>query len=277
MNQDSDDDDIGVLIYQHAKQEAERATPVSAALSSAQKSASPCRRSARVADLTRSKQSKLKHSKRGSNTNSRESSKWMTRYKELVKYKRDMGNCNVPQKYTPNPQLGTWVHGQRVLFKNKSLPESCIAKLNKIGFTLEVNNDAWMTRYKELIEYKRDFGDCCVNRRDNSYPQLGRWVCRQRELFKSKSLPGSRIAKLNDIGFTWEMNEDRWMKRYNELNEYKHEFGDCCVPERYKANQQLATWVGEQRKSFKNNSLPKSRITKLNQIGFTWKVMKMHG
>ena len=34
---------------------------------------------------------------------------WMERYTELKKYLSMNGHCNVPSKYSPNPQLSTWV------------------------------------------------------------------------------------------------------------------------------------------------------------------------
>ena len=38
---------------------------------------------------------------------------WNRRYAELIKYRNQFGNCNVPQRYAPNLPLGIWVHRQR--------------------------------------------------------------------------------------------------------------------------------------------------------------------
>ena len=36
-------------------------------------------------------------------------------------------------------------------------------KINRIGFTLEINKeDAWMKRYNELVQYKRETGNCNI-------------------------------------------------------------------------------------------------------------------
>jgi hypothetical protein len=114
-------------------------------------------------------------------------------------------------------------------------------------------------------------GDCNVTAQYKANPPLGTWVRRQRKYFKSNLLSKSRIAKLNEIGFTWEfIKEDDWIKRYKELVEYKHEVGDCNVPAQYQANPPLAYWVQRQRKYFKSNSLPEYRAAKLNEIGFAW-------
>jgi hypothetical protein len=95
---------------------------------------------------------------------------------------------------------------------------------------------------------------------------LGKWVANQRQRFKNKSLSEERIAKLNKLGFTWEV----WMKRYNELVEYRREFGNCNVPVKYQSQTLLGEWVRRQRQHFKNKSISEERINKLNAIGFAW-------
>jgi hypothetical protein len=198
---------------------------------------------------------------------------WIKRYGELVEHKRELGHCNVLKSYKANPSLAYWVYSQRVLFKSKSLSRERIAKLNQIGFTWNRSKeDIWIERYNELVEYKRKFGGCNVRKAN---PSLAEWVIHQRVLFKSKSLSKERIAKLSQIGFTWtRIKEDNWMKQYNELVEYKFKVGDCNVPSRDKEYPSLAHWVCNQRKYFKSKSLSKDRIAKLDQIGFTWEIVK---
>ena len=45
--------------------------------------------------------------------------KWEERYKELIEYKRRVGDCNVPQNYPPNRVLGKWVMKQRGYYYDK--------------------------------------------------------------------------------------------------------------------------------------------------------------
>jgi hypothetical protein len=44
-------------------------------------------------------------------------SDWGVRFQELKNFKEQKGHCLVPQRYGPNPQLGTWVNNQRTQFK----------------------------------------------------------------------------------------------------------------------------------------------------------------
>lgn len=66
---------------------------------------------------------------------------WNMRLQELVEYKRVHGDCLVPQRYSVNPQLGTWVNTQRRHYKLlKEGKRSCMTKerlqkLVDVGFT----------------------------------------------------------------------------------------------------------------------------------------------
>ena len=56
---------------------------------------------------------------------------WETRYNELVRYKTDHGDCNIPVK---QGQLGTWVDKQRQQYKKGKLSQDRIYRLSGIGF-----------------------------------------------------------------------------------------------------------------------------------------------
>jgi hypothetical protein len=137
-----------------------------------------------------------------------------------------------------------------------------------------------MKRYNELVKFKREFGNCKVPQRYHANPSLGTWVNRLRQKFNKGTLSDELVAKLNELEFSWEARdvpqENLWMLRYNELVEYKREFGHCNVPYSYirKSNPQLCSWVGEQRRRFKNKYLSDDRIAKLNELGFVWENMQ---
>lgn len=63
--------------------------------------------------------------------------RWYERYQELCQYKKEHGDCLVPQHYESNPQLGMWVSNQRRLkSKTKKTPivMERIEALDAIGF-----------------------------------------------------------------------------------------------------------------------------------------------
>jgi hypothetical protein len=93
---------------------------------------------------------------------------WYMRLGELHDYKAQFGNCSVPQKYPPNPSLGTWVNKQRMEYKmfceggKHSLTETKRQKLESIGFDWgkRKGDASWEQKFQELQEYKAQFKDC---------------------------------------------------------------------------------------------------------------------
>ena len=129
---------------------------------------------------------------------------WMSYYDELVQYKEQHGNCNVPQDYKLNKGLGEWVHNNRNAFRDGKLSEQRVKMLNELDFTWKTKTQVdWKTRYAELVQFKEEYGNCNVSTHDKVYWQLGKWVDRMRNEYKNGRLPVERIDMLNDIGFVW--------------------------------------------------------------------------
>ena len=137
----------------------------------------------------------------------------------------------------------------------------------------------WEQRLNQLIEYKGEKGNANVPVHSGT---LGRWVKRQRELFKTGELSDECINRLNELGFQWEGKRVRggvhkdlqWEQRFNELVAYKEEKGNTKVPIKLGT---LARWVKRQRKSFKEGTMTDERVNKLNELGFQWSINKRKG
>ena len=67
-------------------------------------------------------------------------------------------------------------------------------------------------------------------------------------------------------------HEQEWDAIYERLVAYKKQNNSTCVPRLYKADRQLAIWVGNQRIYFNTNKsyLTKERNDRLNAIAFVW-------
>ncbi|KAL3775719.1 hypothetical protein ACHAWO_011455 [Cyclotella atomus] len=59
-----------------------------------------------------------------------------------------------------------------------------------------------------------------------------------------------------------------WNERFNELQEYKRQHGNCRVPRKY--SNTLHHWVDQQRKYFREGKIHQDRLQRLNEIGFSW-------
>lgn len=66
--------------------------------------------------------------------------KWEEQFMALQEYKKEHGNCKVPQNYKQNPKLGLFVKNQRTQYKlmksgkNSSMKSERLRKLEAIGF-----------------------------------------------------------------------------------------------------------------------------------------------
>jgi len=67
------------------------------------------------------------------------------------------------------------------------------------------------------------------------------------------------------------MRDVKWNQMFERLKGYKHEHGDCLVPQKYAKDKQLGIWVNEQRRNCEANTLTAKRKAKLYSIGFVWK------
>jgi hypothetical protein len=223
---------------------------------------------------------------------------WDKMFKRLIEYKKQHGNCDVPQCYENDPPLGKWVHKQRALkkaiqkkkIKSKPEYESRFQKLEKLGFNWELlkRDRSWDDSLELLVNYKKQNGHCDVPQRYENDPPLGKWVNSQRNLWKaiqkkktqSKPEYESRFQKLEKLGFNWEAGKrDRsWDDSFELLVYYKKQNGNCDVPRHYENDPPLGSWVNNQRalkkaiQKKKRQSKPEyeSRFQKLEKLGFNW-------
>ena len=72
-----------------------------------------------------------------------------------------------------------------------------------------------------------------------------------------------------------------WEERRKQLENYKNTVGDTNVPQHYKKNKQLGTWVDRQRSQYKllkqgksSSTMTEERIRSLNELEFDWRYKK---
>lgn len=193
---------------------------------------------------------------------------WLARFEELTAYRAAHGDCNVNTR-TGSP-LGKWVKRQRLSYsKGRIRSEDHIRMLESIGFTWNVFDEEWESRFDELKEYKALHGNCDVQ---TSAEKLGPWVSTQRQLYKEGMLSHERIERLESIGFAWDFFEARWYARFDELIMYREEHGNCNV--NTNTGDPLGYWVSAQRKAYKKGSMSKDRINLLESVGFRWELSR---
>ena len=191
--------------------------------------------------------------------------RWDRQFENLVKFKQEHGHCIVPQSVKT---LGPWVSIQRMKKNNNKLTEDRVKRLNDLGFVWVIMTE-WEENYEELVNYKKQHGDCKVSQ----LTKLGRWVHFQRIKYKRNMLEQHKIDKLNALGFVWPIVPftEKWDTHYEMLLQYKKEHGDTNVSTiDKKLGHDLGKWVARQRANRELNKLSKERIEKLDSIGFIW-------
>lgn len=201
---------------------------------------------------------------------------WMRWYRELESYMHEHGNPHVPRTHT-NTKLASWVWIQRAR-RGKSygsqppLTAEQIELLDKLGFRWNVRDEKWTERFDELKQFKEQHGHCNVELVADEKDGLLTWVKGQRTLLATGGLSAERKELLDNIGFLWtsQVTDHKWQEMYERLENYHAQHGDADVPNRWKNDAKLSSWVSQQRQRKKRGVIPDEQIRQLDALGFTW-------
>ncbi len=195
---------------------------------------------------------------------------WFERYGQLVAYKQQYGNCDMPARWDANQKLATWVVDQRVRKRDANLEPEKIELLNRIGFNWNPRETNWRSTYLELVKYQKRFGHCRVPQNWKENNSLAHWVKAQRMDYANGELHGDRVVLLEKIGFDWKVDRSTWEQRFSDLCAYKERFGNTRVPVKWPENRLLGSWVVRQRHLHRKKRLSSELIERLDSIGFDW-------
>ncbi|GMI14727.1 hypothetical protein TrLO_g12523 [Triparma laevis f. longispina] len=136
---------------------------------------------------------------------------WEENFQALTEYKKAEGDCLVPQRFemVEGAKLGAWVRNLRKAYNNDRLSEDRVAMLEELGFVWDQLELAWERNFQALMNYKKEEGDCLVPARFKTVEgvRLGRWVSNQRNTYKNGQVPADRVAKLEEAGFVWVLQQ----------------------------------------------------------------------
>lgn len=197
---------------------------------------------------------------------------WPEMLAALADYKKNHGDCRVPQRWKVNPRLAAWVSVQRVARNKQRLDPDRERNLAGLGFDWDPIATRWEDMFAQLVEYKKRFGDTSVRSNSREYARLGNWVKMQRRDKRiGRAISRARAARLDEIGFVWGFVEPTsWEKMLALLVDFKNRHGHCNVPQRFKENVRFGRWVNTQRMRFKNGKLAADKKQRLKELGFSW-------
>ena len=93
---------------------------------------------------------------------------------------------------------------------------------------------------------------------------LGNWVQSQRS---NKNLSSEKKERLDDLGFVWDAQAEKWEDGFKELASYKQTTGHSSPPQNHKtpSGYSLGRWALAQRL---NKNLSSERKGRLDELGF---------
>jgi superfamily II DNA or RNA helicase len=200
---------------------------------------------------------------------------WMKWYLELENYTKEHGNPHVPRSHA-NTKLASWVWIQRQrrkgTVKGSAITSEQIALLDKLNFRWDVREEQWQERFDQLKLFKEQHGHCNVELVADEDDKLFCWVRFQRNALAQGKLDEDKKAQLDEIEFSWasKLIDAKWEEMYERLRSYHSAHGNADVPNRWKEDLKLASWVMNQRERRKKGIISDEQIQRLDALGFTW-------
>lgn len=205
-------------------------------------------------------------------------SSWDAWYGKLKAFKDRLGHCNVATGWEEDTALSSWVSAQRTR-RNKGLLSSLrIQRLDELGFVWDFQaqkgQETWMKWYRELESYAGDHGNSHVPR-THANTKLASWVWIQRarrdkNYGSTPPLTSEQVELLDKLGFRWNVRDEKWIERFDELKQFKEQHGHCNFELVADAKGGLLAWVKGQRTLHATGGLSAERKELLDSVGFSW-------
>jgi superfamily II DNA or RNA helicase len=193
---------------------------------------------------------------------------WDRSYEALVAFRRQKGHCDVPKGLGP---LGHWLQNQRMSFKRGKLTPDQIQRLESIGANWDPHEAKWRGHYAELQAFASRYGNCSVPQTGGADDGLGKWLNRQRVLYRKGKLTADRIGLLEKVGVVWDPFDQLWESFFSRVVAFREQHGHCDIP--YKdtsGKSSLRGWLDRQRNLQRAGRLSASRFSRLALLGVTW-------
>ena len=195
---------------------------------------------------------------------------WKQNFKLAQAYHNEYRNLDIPTNYITKEgiHLGSWIARQRQLYKNNSLSDEQINKLNSIGMDwMERIDRIWENGFLEAKKYSEIYGhlNVPVKYETDNHFSLGTWIQRQRNLYKNNKISDDRIKRLTDIGMNW--NPDNWESRFGLVKQYYKEYGNINISQKEVIHGVwLGKWIVSQKKAMEEGKLTNEQLDMLKTL-----------
>jgi hypothetical protein len=195
---------------------------------------------------------------------------WEEHFAALTTFKEIHGHCNVSPSWKGNPGLSSWLTIQRGFWLTGKLGSDRVRRLEELGVQREPRKALWEKRFSELLEFKAKTGHCNVPITYEENRELAKWVWRQRRYKRLGKMRPDHIARLDQIGFVWDVHEGDWDRMYNRLREHVLRSGPGISRDGSKDEAELARWLTKQRSARRRGQLSDERFRRIEALGIPW-------
>lgn len=196
--------------------------------------------------------------------------KWERGLAEARMYKDRYKDLRVHAKYlSPSGyKLGGWIADQRKVRAQGRLPQKRFDKLDALGMSWARPDDTWKVAYRELCAYREQNGNLDLPQDfiSSSGINLYKWATTQRTVRANGKLSEERQRLLDNIDFPWDVERDRWMRRYHEVSA---KMGDAKSPRGLSVGSPERIWLDNQAVAYRKNRLDAERRGMLEALGVT--------
>lgn len=193
---------------------------------------------------------------------------WEEYYGAARAYQQDLGTAEIPQDWITSEglRLGNWWTKQRVAYNAGDLSTERRALLEELGIVWTPLNDSWTATYQEVKRLAQEQGHFAFD--ESVLTSRGvvvlNWCTAQRTRRRAGKVPERRVDLLNAVGFPWDGAQDRWMRRYRDLETIYDRRGSLL---RLSAATPEAGWLEGQRVAHRNGRLASWQIDLMKKVG----------
>lgn len=201
---------------------------------------------------------------------------WENTFQEVKKFKELNGYFPSYGKRKKDPKeanLGAWLSTQRQKNKKGKLTSEQIEKLTEISFDLRISHERFEETWDNIFQELEIFYEQNKRWPTSNEGKLGKWCASQRNWLKGQTqntseYPEYRKAKLDSMGFPWELRDKTWDGKFQKVKEFFEKNNTTKLPSVIGGkNNLLYTWLTNQKATYLKGNLEKEKIEMLKQIG----------
>lgn len=216
---------------------------------------------------------------------------WETQFSAFLSFKQTQGHGKVPEVWPEDPELAAWARTQRKEWSRNKRPSERFTRLEDQGFCWDLDMAYWEEMAMLLEDFHAEHGHSIVPPSWPTNPLLADWTNRQRRDFRTGRLGEAQVARLDALGFVWDLEEKAWNDMFDALSRFHTTHGHCHVPDPHllaqpsqevdEDNAALAEWIRRQRRAGlsqpeqntrtkRRNTLSIEQRQRLDSLAFIW-------